>query len=305
MDEVLLLIVVAMIMGTIARVYMMKVDYRQYPTYPQAYLSHFTLGIIAAGLGAVAIPAIVEKEYVAITFLTVAAQQFRDIRSMERESLDNIEPTELVPRGTAYIEDIAKIFESRNYIAMITALVTGLVIQVADHFELSTIIKIIIGVAVGMIVIVFLNGKIKGNTVKDIAEVKAAEISFEGPILMIQGVGIMNIGLKESREVFLKNGTAVEIIPRDENARTILGNIGQRQAIQHNASIQLGIRRDVDEPDFTPIARRNPENGNVVMAIVTMHPNEEALVEAVNGTPVLESSKREPLDSEVGKKVNL
>ena len=42
---------------------MMKSDYRQYPTYPRGYLSHFTLGFIAAGLGAVAVPALIEKNF--------------------------------------------------------------------------------------------------------------------------------------------------------------------------------------------------------------------------------------------------
>lgn len=291
-------------MGVIARTYMMKIDYRQYPTYPQAYLSHFTLGVIAAGLGAVVIPAITEKEYVAITFLAIAAQHFRDVRSMERESLDNIEPTELVPKGTAYIEDIAKTFEARNYMAIITATATGTAMYLGNLLEFSILMRVILGVIVGAIVIILLNRMLQTRLVEDIADVKEAKITFEGPILTIAGVGVMNIGLKESREIFLKSGIAVEIIPRDKNATAVLSNAGQRQAIQHNAAIQLGIRKDMDEPDFTPIARRNPNNGNIVMAIVAMEPNIECLIEAVNRTPVLESSKRKPLDSYVGKKVN-
>jgi len=107
MKENLLLIIIPMITGTLARIYMMRIDHRQYPSYPQGLLSHFTLGVIAAALGSLAIPALIEKEFSAVTFLTLAAQQFRDVRNMERQSLDNIELTELVPRGTAYIEDIA------------------------------------------------------------------------------------------------------------------------------------------------------------------------------------------------------
>lgn len=283
---------------------MMRIDYRQYPTYPQAYLSHFTLGIIAAGLGAVVIPAIAEKEYVAVTFLAMAAQHFRDVRSLERQSLDNIEPTELVPKGTAYIEDIAKTFEARNYMAIITATITGFVMYIGELLEYSITIRTILGIIGGVMIIVFLHKLLETKVIEDIADVKEAKISFEGPILTIGNIAVMNIGLKGSQKVFMQKGIAVEIIPRDPNATAILANAGQRQAIQHNAAIQLGIRKDIDEPDFTPIARRNSENGNVVMAIVTMEPNVECLIEAVRRTPILESSKRKPLDSYVGKKVD-
>ncbi|SNS24048.1 hypothetical protein SAMN05446037_1006174 [Anaerovirgula multivorans] len=304
MDKHFITIGISIIMGVIARTYMMRIDYRQYPTYPQAYLSHFTLGIIAAGLGAVVIPAIAEKEYVAVTFLAMAAQHFRDVRSLERQSLDNIEPTELVPKGTAYIEDIAKTFEARNYMAIITATITGFVMYIGELLEYSITIRTILGIIGGVMIIVFLHKLLETKVIEDIADVKEAKISFEGPILTIGNIAVMNIGLKGSQKVFMQKGIAVEIIPRDPNATAILANAGQRQAIQHNAAIQLGIRKDIDEPDFTPIARRNSENGNVVMAIVTMEPNVECLIEAVRRTPILESSKRKPLDSYVGKKVD-
>lgn len=296
MNKYYLIFITALVMGTTARMLMMKVDYRQYPTYPQAYLSHFTLGMIAAGLGAVAIPAFLEKEYVAITFLALAAQQFRDVRNMERQSLDNIEPTELVPRGTAYIEDIAKAFEARNYLALLTAITTGLGVLIGEYFKLPFPVKVVLGVIFGSITILGIRKMLRGRAIEDIAEVVPAEISFEGPILVIAGVKVMNIGLKESQKIYLEKGTAVEIIPKDEVAAAILSNIGQRQAIQHNASTQLGIRKDVDEPDFTPIARRNSENGHIVMAIITMNPSIDCLVEVVKRTPVLESSKRKPFD---------
>ena len=116
------------VIGTLSRFYLLKVDYRQYPSYPQGYLVHLSLGAIAAFLGAVAIPALANKDYTAVTFLALAAQQFRDVRGVERDSLVNLEETEVVPRGSAYIEGIAKVFEARNYIAMLTALLsTGVI----------------------------------------------------------------------------------------------------------------------------------------------------------------------------------
>jgi hypothetical protein len=300
LDKYFILIIPGLIMGTFARVHMMKSDYRQYPTYPRGYLSHFTLGFIAAGLGAVAVPALIEKEFSAITFLALAAQQFREVRSMERESLDNIEITEMVPRGTAYIEDIAKTFEARNYMAIIVSLVTATVIYICIILKINRYMSIFLGMALGLITHIFIKRMIHGQEVGDIADVKEAKITFDGPILKINGVVIMNVGLQNKRDIYLSNGLAVEIIPKDENAIVYLSNIGQRQAIQHNAANQLGIRKDVDEPELTPIAKRNSENGNIVMAITIMKPNIDALIEVVKGTPLLETSKRKPLDSVVG-----
>ncbi|MTI47767.1 YIEGIA family protein [Sporosalibacterium faouarense] len=296
------IIIPAIIVGIISRISMLKSDYRQYPSYPQGVFSHFTLGIVSASLGAVAIPALAEKEFSAVTFLALAAQQFRDVRSLERQSLDNIEPTELVSRGTAYIEDIAKAFEARNYMTMLTGLVVSAIIFFSEHFGVPTYYAIMSGVIGGVIAILFFNFAIKRDTVSKIAEVKPATITFEGPLLLINGIVIMNIGLKASRKIYLEKGIAVEINPYDANGVATLANMGQRQAIQHNAATLLGIRKDVDEPDFTPIARRDPHTGKVVMAIVTMEPDVNCLVEAVKSTIVLESAKRRPLDSKTGRK---
>ena len=105
---------------------MLRTDYRQYPTYPHGRIIHISLGVIAAALGAVAVPAMYKKDFTAITFLTLAAQQFRDVRKMERDTLSQIDSMELVSRGTTYIEGIAMVFEGRNYLVILTALLTTL-----------------------------------------------------------------------------------------------------------------------------------------------------------------------------------
>ena len=69
-------------------------------------------------------PVYFEKDFSAITFLTLAATQFRDVRNMERNTLQQLDGYELVPRGNTYIEGIALVFESRNYLAMLTSFVT-------------------------------------------------------------------------------------------------------------------------------------------------------------------------------------
>ncbi len=296
------IIVPAIIIGFLSRLSMLKVDYRQYPSYPQGVFSHLTLGIIASALGSVAVPAIVSNEFSAFTFLALAAQQFRDVRSMERQSLDNIEPTELVQRGTAYIEDIAKAFEARNYVTMLVSLITSITIYLISKFNVSIVYSVAGGIIIGGIAFFLLNRSISRQNIEEIADVKPATISFNGATLRINDIPIMNVGLEASREIYLRNGIAVEIIPYDENGITTLSNIGQRQAIVHNAAILLGLRKDVDEPDFAPIARRNSHTGSVVMVIVALEPDVECLVEAVKKTLVLESAKRKPLQTYIGRK---
>ncbi len=301
MENYFLSIIVSIIIGALSRTYMLKIDHRQYPSYPQGLLSHMTLGLIAASLGAVAIPALATKEFGAVTFLALAAQQFRDVRNMERQSLDNIEPTELVQRGTAYIEDIAKAFEARNYMVMITSLMTSAAINTLSYFDIDIKIQISIGIIVGLATMMALKGFLTGQLIEEIAEVRPGKISFDGPLLKVNDVIIMNVGLKASRKIFMTQGVAIEIIPKDINARATLSNMGQRQAIQHQAATQLGIRMDVDEPDFTPLVRRNSNNGNLVMAIVVMEPSVDLLIEVVKSTPVLETCRRKPRESKIYK----
>ncbi len=84
-------IVTGIVMGTAARLLTLKVDKRQIPSFPSAYFNNIVLGLIASALGAIAIPAILAKDFVSVTFLTVAVQQFRDVRTTERDSLGKLD----------------------------------------------------------------------------------------------------------------------------------------------------------------------------------------------------------------------
>ena len=87
MNEYTLPVIFGVAIGTLARVYMFRTDYRQYPTYLHGKIIHIALGFIAAGLGTVASHLLMEENFTAITFLTVAASQFREVRNMERNTL--------------------------------------------------------------------------------------------------------------------------------------------------------------------------------------------------------------------------
>lgn len=117
-------ILLGVLVGVITRLIMLKTDTRQYPTRLHGKIVHIAMGFIAAILGAVAIPSIMKKDFSALTFLTLAASQFRDVRNMERNTLQQLDGVELVPRGSTYIEGIALVFESRNYLAMMASFVT-------------------------------------------------------------------------------------------------------------------------------------------------------------------------------------
>jgi len=284
--EYLLVILAGVVAGTVTRVILLRIDYRQYPGYPHGYLGHLFLGFIASVLGAVAIPAIMKPDFAAATFLALAAQQFREIRNIERRTLESLERSELVRRGLDYIEGIARTFEARNYLVMGTAFVTSLAAQFGGP---------VVAFVVAILAVLFSRYFMSGQVVGSICEVVPARISFKGAILMVDEIGVMNVGLKSMRDKILKDGLAVKLIPRDGNARSTLHDIGQRNAIAFTASVILGTKKDVDIPEFTPLARKNPDTGEVGLYIMPVERDMEQLIAAVKLTPVLESARSKPL----------
>lgn len=286
LPEYIMVILAGVLAGAISRVLLLRIDYRQYPGYPHGYLAHLSLGFIASALGAVAVPAILEPDYTAATFLALAAQQFREIRNIERKTLESLESTELVKRGLDYIEGIARTFEARNYLVMGTAFATSLATQLGG---LSA--AIITALAALFVCRHFMSGELIGN----ICDVVPAELSFDGPLLMVDEIGIMNIGLASMREKIVTEGLAVKIIPRDGNARATIHDIGQRNALAFTAAVILGTKKDVDIPEFTPMARKNPDTGDVGLYILPVEKDMERLIAAARLTPVLESARSKPL----------
>lgn len=288
-------VTVGVVAGTVARLSLLRMDYRQFPSYPQGYATHITLGFIAALLGAIAPPAVATGELAAASFLALAATQFREVRTAERETLRNMEETELVRRGPAYIEGIARVFEARNYMAMLTGMISSLAGTIGMNFGLAWGIGA--AAVTGATTAAMLQRLMGGKRIGDIAVASPAPITFEGPILTVENVSITNVGLPASRKRYLEEGLAVQIVPKDANARATLANLGQRQAIAHEAALLLGVELDVDEPEFIPIARQDPRTGVVVMAIVPLLRDEKAFVEAVEYVPLLDGAWRKPIAS--------
>ena len=241
--DYLQVILAGVIAGTINRVVLLRIDYRQYPGYPHGYLGHVFLGFVASALGAVAVPAIMKPDFAAATFLALAVQQFREIRNIERSNLESLERSELVRRGLDYIEGIARTFEARNYLVMGTAFVTSLAAQVGGLW-----LALVIALIALLISKYFMSGLVIG----DICEVVPAQLSFKGAVLMVDEIGIINVGLKELRDKILQEGLAVKLLPRDGNARSTLHDIGQRNAIAFTAAVILGTKKDVDIRNLLP-----------------------------------------------------
>jgi len=281
------------LIGSFLRYDMLKRDYRLYPSYPHGVVIHLALGFIAAVIGAVAIPALVEKEFTAVTFLALAATQFREVRNMEREMLQNLDRTNLVPRGPDYIEGIARVFEARNYLVMFAALLVGGVTYWSNIFY---------GLISGLAALVVTRRLMKGKTIGDIAKVREGKVHFKGPNLFVDNIHFMNLGIEKVRDIYLERALGVIIEPLDDNGRATLANSGQRRAIAHDAAALLGIHKDVDTPEFTPLVRRSLDTGRVGLVIVPLEKDISVLIEAVKRVPVLESALSTPLKTTLGKR---
>ncbi|MFY9114726.1 MAG: YIEGIA family protein [Dethiobacteria bacterium] len=291
MEKYLLASIAGVVAGTIGRYYMLRSDYRQYPSYPHGVVTHMSLGLIAAVLGAVAIPALAEREFTAVTFLALAATQFRDIREIERKTLTNIDRSELVARGPDYVEGIARVFESRNYLVILIAIISsGSAYYGGIEIALLTSIPAILAS----------NRLMRGKQVGQIATVRSGEVRFEGVNLYVENIHFMNLGTERARRQVLERGLGVIIEPLDDNARETLANLGQRKAIAHEAASQLGVYRDVDTAEFMPIVRRNVDTGRIGLIILPIEKDIDCLIKAVKRVPVLESALSKPLQSAAG-----
>ncbi|QNO13533.1 YIEGIA domain-containing protein [Alkalicella caledoniensis] len=293
MENHIQIIAFTVVVGTLARFMMLKLDYRQYPTYPHGALAHLSLGFIAAGLGSVAIPALIEKDFAAVTFLALAAQQFRDIRNIERETLSKLENAELVPRGPDFIEGVARAFEARNYLVILVTIFTSAVTWLIN--ERFGIWWAYLGGLAFAIILVFLAIRyMEGKRIIDIADVDEGRVHFDKANLFVDDIHIMNLGIIESKEIIEKRALGVIIRPKDKDAVPILANVGQRQALVHIASKLMGIHKEVDSAEFTPMARRDLDKGTIALIIVPTHGDIEDLIDAVERTPVLESAISKP-----------
>jgi hypothetical protein len=281
-------ILFGVIVGVVTRLYLLKTDYRQYPTYLHGKIIHIALGFIAAGLGTVAVPAIMEKEFAAITFLALAASQFRDVRNMERNTLNELDQYELVPRGKTYIEGIAIVFEGRNYLVIFASFLSTFAYLVWNVW---------LGIVAAALSFIMARKFMSGSRLGDIVEVEYVEPHFKGAGLYVDDIYIMNIGLEARREEILRYGMGFILKPKNFDARSTIANLGQRQAILHDISTALGVYRDSGTPALVPLAKRDLDDGRVGIFILPQEKDVEKAKAIIRNVPTLENAIRMPTES--------
>lgn len=278
------LILVPILCGTLVRYLSLVVDYRQYPSYPNGYLIHLVTGFIASGIGAIAIPALLERNFEAVTFLFLATEQFRDVRRIEKESLQNLEESEYVFRGESYIDGIAKTFEARNYFSLLVALVASLTMHIIPTDNLF--INVLCGMMTALISYYLLKNFSKGNSVGDIADVKLAKVTVKNSELYVDDIFVTNhLGTDASRELVENYSIAAIISPKEIYFSRILDHNGQRQAILFEACRVLGIKR-------YHYTKRDYATGRVAVVMVPIVYDEKAFIKTIQKTPLLESIKK-------------
>ena len=296
MNEYTLPILFGVVIGTLSRIYMLRTDYRQYPTYLHGKIIHIALGFIAAGLGTVAVPAILEEEFTAITFLTIAASQFREVRNMERNTLAELDNFELVRRGSTYIEGIAIAFESRNYLVIMNSLVATFV---------YLFFNIWLALLVALLSVYISRTLMSGGKIKDIVDIEYVKPRFDGPGLYVDNIYIMNIGLPARQQEVLGYGMGFILKPKNFNARSTIANLGQRQAILHDVSNALGVYRDSGTPALVPLAKRDLDDGRIAVFVLPQEKDIDRALEIIGEVPTLENAirmptKRKKVDSKGG-----
>lgn len=285
-QQYLVYIITAIIMGSLARMLTIVQDYRQYPSYPNGYLINVVTGVVAAGLGAVAFPALLSKNFAAITFLSVGIQNFRDVRKIEKESLKAIDNNEYARRGDAYIDGISKTYEARNYFALIVSLITEITMHIINS-EIM-LVNILAGVIAGSIMFFILRRFSKGHSIGDIAEVKLGQIEVRDSDLYVDNIFVTNLlGSDNSRKLVQSEGIGAVIYPKKEQYGITLDNYGQRQAILFEVCRRLGVKR-------YNFIRKQFSTGKVALAIVPIIRDKGAFIDTIKKTPILENVKKNP-----------
>ncbi|REB06089.1 hypothetical protein DVB69_14235 [Sporosarcina sp. BI001-red] len=291
MHSYLIPVLMGVVFGFLSRLLLLRTDFRQYPTYPTGRIIHLSFGFIAAFIGSVAMPAVLESNWTAVTFLGLAATQFREVRKMERESLQSIDNSELVKRGLPFIEGMAQAFESRNYLVMFTALIT----------TFCAVYSLWLGIICGIILLLIVKFNKSGKVLSAIADVKEAKIRFVGPTLFVDDILIKNVGLEVTRNVITEKAVGVIITPKNQNSVVTLSYLGQRQAMLHHVATVLGSYLDSGEQALVPITKRDMEDGRIALFMLPSEKDFHQVKAVLDKVPILDSAIRMPEEADKGK----
>ena len=247
---------------------------------------------LTSALGGIALPALMDKEFSALTFLAVGIQQFQGLSKQEKITLNNIDEDELVKKGATYIDEIASTYEVRSYVSLFAGLGSSIAyVIIAKRFGENIIICTVAAIVVAAIVGLIFRRILRRNSINDIADIKEAKIYFDGPIMKVNDVVITNIGLKATREKFLKDGIAIEVVPKDEKDFGVINDLGQRDAIIYNIFIHTGVDKDVDEHDIVSTSKVDLKTKSVLIVFMPILNDMELIKQVAGSTPILEAAK--------------
>ncbi|MEG0050828.1 MAG: YIEGIA domain-containing protein [Terrisporobacter sp.] len=283
----------AMIIGTLCRFFVLRVKDKQYPSRPQDYLEQLIMAGLAASLGAIAFPALIDKEFSALTFLAVGIQQFQGLSKQEKITLENIDYDDMVIKGSPLIDNISSTYEVRSYVSLLSALLASIIyIYASRKYNASMLVCTILAALGGCFVGLIFVRLLRRDNISDVSDVYLAQIEFDGPVLNVNGVYMDNIGLKDTRKRFLEKAIAIELIPKDMSGFGTLCDVGQQQAIMHNIYIHLGVDNDADEKDIWSIARIDLNKKSLVIIMMPLYKDEVTFMQAAGSTPVIDTAKR-------------
>lgn len=282
----------ALFIGILCRTLVLRVTDKQYPSRPQDYIEQIIISGLSASLGAIALPALIDKEFSALTFFAVGIQQFQGLAEQERITLENLDDDEVVPKGGAYVEEIAATYETRSYISLFSSLAASIVyIYLARKYGFNALLCTLGAVVGGTIVGLIFRVALRRNSISDVADVIPAKIIFDETQLYVNDTSITNIGLKSTRDKYMKKGLAVEIIPKSMADFGVINDVGQRQAILHNIFIHMGIDKDVDEFDVLATSRTDLNRNTIVMPYLPILQDMDVLINVIKSTPIIETAK--------------
>ena len=283
---------IAVILGTLSRFLVLRIKDRQYPTRPQDYIEQIIIAGLTSSLGAIALPALIDKEFAALTFLAIGIQQFQGISQQEKISLSNIDEDELVPKGDEYIQEISSTYEVRSYVSLFTALFSSIVyILIARRFGENIWICSSFAILTALITGLIFRRILRRNNINDIATIREAKLYFDGPIMKVDDIVMTNIGLKSTQQKFLKKGIALEIIPKNKHDFGVINDLGQRQAIIHNIFIHTGVDKDVDEHDIVSTSKANLNKNSIIIVFMPILNDMNLIKQVAGSTPILEVAK--------------
>ena len=283
---------IAVILGTLSRFLVLRIKDRQYPTRPQDYIEQIIIAGLTSSLGAIALPALIDKEFAALTFLAIGIQQFQGISQQEKISLSNIDEDELVPKGDEYIQEISSTYEVRSYVSLFTALFSSIVyILIARRFGENIWICSSFAILTALITGLIFRRILRRNNINDIATIKEAKLYFDGPIMKVDDIVMTNIGLKSTQQKFLKKGIALEIITKNKHDFGVINDLGQRQAIIHNIFIHTGVDKDVDEHDIVSTSKANLNKNSIIIVFMPILNDMNLIKQVAGSTPILEVAK--------------